>query len=222
MALSQGNKTALQDIFIEQIHGIHKDIYSKTFDKGKHNEQDGITILQKALYPGRLLLKNKERKTDDYFNGEADVIVDDIIYDVKNAYSLYTFEKAELSSDYYYQLLAYCMLYVKTKARLFYVLTDTPEHLLISEERKIFYSNSFADQFDDEYIEMCENMRMMHVFGDKPIEERFKMWDVELTEDLRTAMLTKLDKCREYLVKLDKERTHGIERNRELIKSAKE
>src|SRR3954467_8564872 len=82
--LTDANKTYLSEVFIGEVYGIRRDITSKYFEKGIYQEEDGITLLQSALYPKKLVLKNKERLRNDFIHGEHDAKVDGIVYDIKN------------------------------------------------------------------------------------------------------------------------------------------
>ena len=71
------------------------------------------------------------RKTDEYFTGEPDLIVDGVVMDIKNSWDLWTFplfEKEIPTKDYYLSITGlYMYLLGLEKAKLIYVLLDTPE-----------------------------------------------------------------------------------------------
>ena len=64
----------LQRIYIEQSEGIRKDINSKYFEKGLFQEEDGISMLQNTLHKNSLVLKNKERKSNDFIHISCNTI----------------------------------------------------------------------------------------------------------------------------------------------------
>lgn len=217
--LTVGNKTYLNDLFVGETYSIQKDISSKYFEKGKFMEEDGITLLNQAVYPGKLLLKNKERKNNDFIHGEADCIVGDTVYDIKNAYDLFTFGKADLTTDYYWQLVGYMWLWDKPNARLFYCLNNTPEHLLCDEERKLFYTGRFVTYENPDYIKACEELRASHNYSAMQLWERFKVWDLARKDEDIKALTDKIEICRKHLNKLQTERDKQLHQNVSLMKA---
>lgn len=216
--LTQSNKTYLTEVFICEKNGIRKEISSKFLEKGNLTEQDGLTLLNKAIYPNNLLIKNTERRHNGWIHGEADCIApDDIIYDIKNAWDKISFGKADLTTDYYWQLVGYMWLWGKNKARLFYCLNNMPEVLLIDEERKLFYANHFVTYEDPEYQKLCEEMRAKHNYDDMKLEERFKVWDVEHSDEEIGKLKTKILKCRKFLNDLYEKEMERIKYNRSLM-----
>lgn len=212
--ISQSNKTYLQDLFVGEMHKIRKEITSKYFEKGKYTEEDGITLLNQTLYPGKLLVKNKERKYNDFIHGEADCIAPDgIVYDIKNAFDRFTFARASLTTDYEWQLRGYMWLWGKEHSRLFYCLNNMPEHLLCAEERKLFYANFFATYEDPEYKKLCEELREKHTYDKMHLYERFRFWDVEHSDKKIEQLQDKIAKCREYLNKLFNEHLEELKKN---------
>lgn len=219
--LTQSNKTYLQELFIGELYGIKKELTTKYFEKGNLTEQDGLTLLNKVLYPENLLVKNKERKYNEFIHGEADCIApDEIIYDIKNAWDLFTFGKASLTTDYEWQLIGYMWLWGIDHARLFYCINNMPESLLIDEERKIFYQNHFVTYEDPEYQKLCEEMRRKNNYDNMDLSERFKIWDVEADNEKIEKLKAKIVKCRQYLNDLlgwEEERLH---QNRYLMRTS--
>jgi len=126
--ISVGGKTYLKEWVISQIYGVEKQIKSKYIDKGVMMEDQAIDFTVKAL-DLQFAMKNESRFEDDYFTGEPDMIMDDMIIDIKNSWDCFTFPLFETeipNSDYFYQLQVYMHLTGKRKAKLVYVLLDTP------------------------------------------------------------------------------------------------
>lgn len=207
----------LTRVYIEQTEGIRKDITSKYFEKGVFQEEDGITMLQNTLHKNSLVLKNKERKSNDYIQGECDTIVDGIVYDIKNAWDRFTFANADLTWNYEWQLKGYMWLWGVNKARLFYCLNNTPEHILLDEYKKIYYKHRFESDSDEEYVNMCFELKDAHTYDSKPLEERFQVWEVELTEDDIKRIESSVNEAREILAKIDADRKAQIENNRKMM-----
>ena len=106
-------------------------------------------------------MKNEESFEDEFFTGTPDIITNDEILDTKCSFDAYTFplfDKELPNKDYFYQMQVYMHLTGKKKARVVYVLLNTPEELTWEEKRD--YSNmdkkyrikDFVVEYDAEII----------------------------------------------------------------------
>ncbi len=215
--LTQGNKTYLKELFTEIMEGKRKEITSRYFEKGVFMEEDGVSMINDTLYPNDLLMKNKERKENDYIHGECDLLHDGIVYDIKNAWDVFTFGKADLTDDYEWQGRGYMWLWGANKFRLFYCLNNMPEHMLIDEEKRLFYRHSFVSIEDAEYQKLCLELRAFHNYDRKPVEEKFKIWEIKHSEAEIQKLKDKIKKARAYLNELLAERYEQINFNRKLM-----
>lgn len=215
--ITTGNETYLNELFIGEMEGIRKEIHSKYFTKGNFTEEDGITLLSDTLHKGKLILKNKERKHNGWIHGEADCIVGDIVYDIKNAWDKFTFGRASLTTIYEWQGRGYMWLWNKPKFRLFYCLNNMPEHLLCDEERKIFYAHYFTTTENEDYIKLCMELRQKHKYDHMRLYERFRFWEIEHDEEKIERLKSKITKCRAYLNELFTERQDELKRNMEAM-----
>ena len=214
---TDGNKNYVEEVFAGEIHNTRKEISSKFFEKGLFEEETGITLLQNTLHKNQLILKNKERKSNDFIQGEADCIVNNIVYDIKNAWDAFTFENSQLTHDYKWQLVGYAWLWNLKDARLFYCLNDTPEHLILDEEKKLFYKGNYGTFENEQFIKDCELLRQKHTHSHKPLQERFKVWDLYITEEDIECLKMAVINARCYLLELQNNRNFRIERNRDLM-----
>lgn len=216
--LTDTSKTYINEVFIGDVNNVQKEISSKYFEKGKFCEEDGITLLNDTLYKGKLLLKNKERKRNTWIHGESDCISPDgYVYDIKNAFDKFTFGKAKLSWEYEWQLKGYCMLWELNKARLFYCLNDMPEHLLVDEERKLFYKGGYVTYESPDYRVACEELRKLHDYSNMELWERFKVWDVDYTKDDEKVIIESVKAARRFMNELYIEREEQLLHNRQLM-----
>jgi hypothetical protein len=218
---TDGNKTYIDEVFAGIVHNCRKEVNSKFFEKGLFEEESGITLLNQTLYKNSLVLKNKERKENDFIHGEADCIKDGIVYDIKNAWDCFTFEKAELTHNYKWQLVGYAWLWGLDKARLFYCLNNTPEHLILDEERMLFYKGNYGTFENQDYVNDCFDLRKKHTHDNKPLQERFKCFDVEVLESDIESLKQSVVKAREYMNELFEIRNNRIKSNIELMTSIK-
>ena len=204
--LTQTAKTYLIEKYIEETEDVRKEVTSKYFEKGLLCEEEAITFLQDHLYKGQLLLKNKERKRNDFVSGECDTIApDNILYDIKNAYDKITLGKASLTWEYEWQVKAYLWLWDKQHGRIFYCLMNMPEILLMDEEKKLFYQGGFLDYDNPAYQKACEDLRKFYDFSNMPPERRFKVWDITLSKEDIERMKEAVIQARTFLNEYHKE-----------------
>src|SRR5699024_4433262 len=144
-------QTYLQEKVKEQIYGVEKSFSSKYTQKGIEVEDKAIDYAIKALNLP-FVMKNEKPFEDEFFTGTPDIILDDEILDIKSSWDCFTFplfvdsimkKEGEPYSEYrnyYCQLQVYMYLTGKRKARLCYVLMNTPDGVADWEE-KHDYSN---------------------------------------------------------------------------------
>lgn len=130
--LSETTKSYLQEWQKERVYGIKNIISNKYLNKGIMMEDVAI---DKAIEWLDLpfAIKNEEHFDNDYFTGTPDLIVDGVVYDIKNSWSCFTFPLFDTeipNKDYFYQLQVYMHLTGRKRAGLVYVLLNTPEELL--------------------------------------------------------------------------------------------
>lgn len=216
--LTDGAMTYLDELFIGAVYGVRKEAYGKALEKGVVCEPEARAMLN-HLYPDNFIKKVSESKKNDYLIGTSDVIIDGIVYDIKNAYDLFTFGKATLSHIYEWQLRGYMMLYDIPKARLFYCLCDMPDYLIAQEQKSMFYrERKWMSMEDPDYLEACEVLHYAHKYSNMEIWERFKIWEIERTEESEEKIIKCVKQAREYLNSLLKEHNDRIAYNKQLLK----
>ncbi len=166
--------THLKKWYAEQKSGVREDIRSKYFDKGNMCEADAIDITAERLGLG-ILEKNLVHFNDEYFQGTPDVYTDELVIDTKCSWDYTTFLDAvtsPINKDYEAQLQVYMHLLGLKKAKLVYVMLDTPAEANYGED--IFYSHL-------------------------PIEQRFFAFDLEYDKEMIEAMQEKVINARTFL-----------------------
>ena len=136
--LSETTKTYLKDWAVSEIYGYQKEIKSKYITKGLTKEDEAI---DKAIEWLDLdfVLKNEKYFEDDYFCGTPDIITDDEVLDIKCSWDCFTFPLFDTeikNKDYFTQLQVYMHLTGKKRARLVYVLLNTPEEMHWEQQLK--------------------------------------------------------------------------------------
>ena len=107
-------------------------------DKGLRVEDESIDLYNAVHLTS--YSKNMERKTNEWITGEADIVADDRIIDIKSSWCLTTFYVlADQGRDtgYEWQLRAYMMLWDKPRADIAYCLVSTPDDLIGYESKQL-------------------------------------------------------------------------------------
>lgn len=102
----------------------------RMFAKGRICEDESIAVFNELF--GKRLVKNTKVCENGYIKGICDLIDGDTIIDIKTAWTPHSHPKS-----YKWQLHGYMWLYDKPKACTATVFVDTPEHLLIDEDRSL-------------------------------------------------------------------------------------
>jgi len=164
--ISSGAKTYVEEKIKERLYGTIKNFNSKYTEKGNLLEDDAIQFYAENSEFG-LLFKNDEFFENEYFTGTPDIITKDEVIDIKTSWDYFTFPLLDdnlKNKDYYAQLHGYMELTGKRKARLVYVLMDTPDHLDYDNDH-ISYENvspklrikEFKFEYNDEFMNDIKN-----------------------------------------------------------------
>lgn len=143
--LSDSAKKELMKLVFENLTKRSNKIKAKYLDKGIQQEDKSITTYSNVL--DKLLLKNKERKTNDFFTGECDNS-QDMIRDIKTSWSFESFplmDEVIKNSGYQWQLDCYMDLWNLKKSELVYCLVDTPEKLLNDELKRLDWKHNILN-----------------------------------------------------------------------------
>jgi hypothetical protein len=170
--------TYLKKWYAEQKSGVRDEIDSKYFRKGNMCEDEAIDICAERFGLG-ILEKNIVHFNDEHFNGTPDVITDEFVIDTKCSWDYVTFLDAitsPINKDYEAQLQVYMHLTGIKKAKLVYVLLDTPAEANYGND--IFYSHM-------------------------PINERFYSFDLEYNPSMIEQMQNKVNNCKIFLNEYD-------------------
>lgn len=179
--LSEGAKTELTKLVSQYIYGYDVVIDARVLDKGIRCEDDAIQLLNDVRFEN--YVKNTERFTNDWLTGEPDIITENKVIDIKNAWSLATFpilnEQVADKDEYEWQVRAYMMLTKKPFAEVAYCLVDTPEDLIKYENPHLHIVSHIP-----------QNMRVTIASfeRDKELEELIKAKVVAAREFMETTL----------------------------------
>ena len=218
--LSKTTTSYLKEVFIREKFGREKMWDTKETTKGKLKEEDSIDLVS-TLFPNKLLLKNKERRSNDFITGECDLVFEvtpgkRIVIDVKTSWDIFTFSGADMVKAYHDQLQGYMWLWDADSAVLAYCLVDTPEHQITDELYRKGFSYDPDEYTDNVKYDIAKNMivtrdffevmRSAHFpeaanssFIEVPAEDRIKTFKVERDPNFEQLITDRVVKCREIL-----------------------
>jgi hypothetical protein len=152
--LSIGAKTFITKQAKEFVYGYDEKIGSKYMTKGVMVEDNSIQLLNSVLSTS--FVKNTERRNNEWLTGEADIVDDKEIIDVKSSWSLGTFpvlsEQGE-DNGYEWQGRAYMMLWDKPKFKIAYCLVNTPEELIGYEQPELHHVDHITPELRVTFVQ---------------------------------------------------------------------
>lgn len=191
--LSETAKTYCEDWLKSQLYPTKKDIKSKYLTKGNEVENDAIIYAAQALQLG-FVEKNTQRISNDFCQGECDIITTGAIHDIKCSWDCYTFplfESVLPEKDYFWQLQGYMWLYSKSEASVIYCLMDMPEKQL---NKEAFYR--YGNEITKEQYEALKAQYTYEGLDDKLRIKQFKFaYEPEKIEQIKE----RVQLCRQYI-----------------------
>ena len=187
--LSEGAKTYLRELASQEIFGVNFSISSKYLTKGIEVENNSIALLNSVR--GTSLVKNTERRSNDYITGECDLYdaKNKRGHDLKSSWSIQTFPllaQDAVDKGYEWQMRGYMMLWDAEEWSVDYALVDTPERLIGYEPLEL------------------------HLVSHIPERLRLTSWALKRDMELEAKIVEKVKLAREYLAEVyaEFERTH--------------
>jgi len=200
--LSQGAKTYCETWYIQQKYGRRKEWFNKYVEKGLVVEYLGIEML--SAHQGIDLVKNEEFFSNDYIQGQPDVIHNGIVFDIKSSWDIFSFpffENELPNTDYWWQLQCYMAITGLSQSSIVYCLINTPQPLIDQELKKLYYQSggTATDWSPEAYADLGKNYR----FEDVAESERIKEFPVEKDETAAERIKERVLMCREYIKTLE-------------------
>ncbi|MCU4119352.1 hypothetical protein [Variovorax sp. N23] len=191
--LSVGAKTYIRELAAQEILGIEFQVSSKEMEKGIEVEQEAIDLFNRVR--GLNLVKNKERRTNDFLTGECDLFNAAARrgHDMKSSWSAKTFPIVVADCEdklYEWQMRGYMALWDAAEWSVDYALVDTPERLIGFEPLS------------------------MHVVSHIPEHLRLTSWTIKRDPEKEAEIYQKVMHARAYMAEVIAEfdRSHtGLE-----------
>lgn len=198
--MGKTSETYLKIWMLEQVFNRKKEITSKYMVKGNIMEDYGIDRIGAWLeLPDAV--KNEQSFEDEFMTGTPDLLSPDMVIDLKSSWDFTTFPYFDTecpNSDYYWQLQGYMHLTGKKSAKLVYVLSDTPIHLIEGECRS--YCWKTGESFDDVLPDFIERM----TFSDILPDEKIRIFDIARSDEDIQRIIDRVQLCREFINNLTK------------------
>jgi hypothetical protein len=82
---------------------------------------------------------------------------------------------------------------------------NTPETIILDEERRLMYKMNAGTTENPDYIKACEELRKAMQYDDIPMKERVIEFEIERNDDDICRLYERITLCRTYLNDLDKQ-----------------
>ena len=181
--LSSGIMNHLDDVFRSKFWLRRRHLTNKYLEKGLLCEQDILDLVSKA--DGDFYQKNDEHFSNNYIQGSWDNFKQKV-RDTKANYDLKTFEEADLSSLYKWQLHGYAFLAKEhynlpeyPESELIFGLVNGLQHQIQSETTRQFYANGCPDDDNDDWLEIKCQIERNHIFDKALFVRDFPQYQFE-------------------------------------------
>lgn len=219
--LPTGVITHLDDVFRSVFDGRKRYLKNKYLDKGNICEQDSMQLASDI--DGEFYEPHEKYYENDFICGTPDIVFEDV-KDIKSNYDKDSFDKAELTTLYTWQVRFYLWLCGFTKGELVYCLVNgTIDDL---NNQKYYLKNALGDLdgTSEEYKKQVQQLERNMIFDieawkkNYPFYEfentelnfsiskirRIKRFDIELLPEHITFIKKRVKMCREYLIEKEK------------------
>ena len=197
--LSVGAKTYIRELAAQEIFGVDFVVSSKPMEKGIEVEDASIDLLNSVR--GLSLVKNSERRSNDFITGECDLFdpSENRGHDIKSSWSIATFPITTQDCEdklYEWQMRGYMALWNAEEWEVNYCLVDTPDRLITFEPMEL------------------------HVVSHLPEWMRVTTWTVKRDLEKEAAIFEKVKAANDYmkLILNEFDQTHAI--NQQLKEAA--
>lgn len=188
--LPPGAITHLKKVFNKEFWGRHRKLKNKFLTKGTICETDALDLVSQR--DDEFYVKNEEHIENDFIQGTPDNIQVKT-KDTKANWDLESFQEAELSSLYEWQLIGYMWilhsyetpdLQTKTEAELDYCLVNAPEELILDELKKLQWELKVIDLDypSEEYIQRAQEIERNMIFDVEKFQREYRTYNFYNTD----------------------------------------
>jgi len=225
--LSTGCKTHLSSLYAwTKYHkwSANKDKGNKYTAKGKLAENDSIKLLSETDFIA--YNKNEERVDNEYLTGIPDILLSEDgesiskVIDIKTPWDAETFFSnlgKPLNTQYWWQIQGYMALTGAILGEVVFCLVNTPESIINKEKYRIATELDIVTEENPEYKRKIAELINNLTFDDIPTSDRIIRFKVERDENAIQKVYRKVEKCREYLIEIEKLHLGALETENILI-----
>lgn len=159
---------------------------SKHIEKGNLNELAGLELL--SLTIGKLIAKNSERLSNEFFTGETDTPVYLIDgqkkgFDIKSCWDIWTFPYSDEALDpkYEWQNLIYCDINEADEWVTAYTLTNAPAFMIIAEKEALWRKMGQPDETDEVYMRRRKEIEKNMIFDYALFKKQNRNFDLDIS-----------------------------------------
>lgn len=152
--LTDGAKKLINNIVFYEKHGRITTLENDYLDKGNRVEKSSRDLMTKVL--GIPLVKDDERRTNEWVTGKRDVDTKGVIIDIKSKFNYDSFNAClvDNSNDIYLrQGDCYMELWNEKEFLLCHVLVDTPFDIIVKNLHKLHWQNVILDLGHNDFID---------------------------------------------------------------------
>ena len=207
--LSQGAKTYIKEVWLENEKGFKEEVTDKKLRKGIQAEEDAINLI--SFVDNIMYVKNEKRVYKDHVTGEADVITlfkdmvipgseekieAKVIDDTKCSWNPRTFMQSDLTTGYEWQGRAYLFLYDADIFRLRHCLVDCPPDVLAEEYKRFCFQHGIIDDSLPDYQPAIEQFYRNYLYNGSEAyneKERVKTFMFERDYELEAILLKSVE-----------------------------
>lgn len=201
--LSETAKTFVEKSWLLDVLQYEEPLDTPEMMKGSMCEEASTHLISKVIPASYRKLNrgdDKIRLKNDFFTGTYDIDLkpENIVEDVKAAWTPKTFFNAKISKIYYTQIQVYMDLMNYDQGRVIYALVDTPESIILDLENRLFYKYG-CDTENPSYLESCRMIRHMHTPSRYiPEQDRVKAFEIKRNQPYIDELKRRIPKAREY------------------------
>lgn len=202
--LPTGAITALEKEYLRVKYGRQRIFTSKEIEKGIRVEKDSIRLLKKV--DNKIYFQNDEYFENDYIVGTPDIIAENVL-DIKSSYDIVSFNNAELTTDYEWQLKAYTYLLqsldieVGNTPTLCYCLTNFKIEQIISAKKSLYFNYGYSEEdiHDEYFLEELKNTELNMIFDFEEFKATYPGYDLDTPIDERQS-IPKAKRVKKYQI----------------------
>lgn len=194
----QDAKTFIELKWLSDQYGYSEFVDTKQTLKGKMVEDAAIELISHFWPENAFRRINTSQLKNKYFSGTPDLILNEVVEDIKSSYNLKTFLQVRMpKKEYYGQGQVYMDLTGKRKFRVHYCGITTPA-IILAKETKPYYYFYGSDENNEHYLDVCAQAEVNHDFDQVPLNKRLKTFEFDYDEKYMKKLKERVGHAREY------------------------